>query len=373
MNRHPLLSHTDPVAIESPGLLFFPERIRQNIAESIRLAGGADRLRPHFKTHKTAEIAALQLAAGIRHHKCATLAEAEVLAMAGAPDILVAYQLVGPNPARLARLMDRFPAVRFASLIDHPDAVEPLARAMVAAGRTLDVLLDLNTGMDRTGSPLSRDAIELYELIATTPGLAAGGLHWYDGHHHQADRQERRERILAGWNQFTAFRDRLVLSGFGIPEVVSSGTASFDILAETLEPGLRVSPGTTVLYDAESEETFPELPFQPAAMLLTRVISRTGPDRLTLDLGHKAVSADRPLASRVVFPELADARILSQHEEHLVIETSSAHRFGLGESLLAVPGHVCPTVALHQSATVVEQGRVVGEWKIAARNRKLSV
>ncbi len=363
----------DPGRIFSPGLVFFPEIIRENIRQSVALSGGPDRIRPHFKTHKTAEIARMQIDAGITRHKCATVAEAEILATTGASDVLIAYQMLGPNIRRVAQLIERFPAVRFATLIDHVDAVDPLARQMVQSGHSLDVMLDLNTGMDRTGSALSSHAIELYEMLSTTPGLRAAGLHWYDGHHHQPDREERQRQVLAGWNQFTGFRDKLAMSGLEVPEVVSSGTGSFDILAETGEPSLSVSPGTTTLFDAASMDAFPELPFRPAAMILTRVISHPGPNRLTLDLGHKSVSADKPLAARARFPALPDARMVMQHEEHAVIETGRAATIRLGDHLLAIPGHVCPSVALHPFATTVENGQITGQWQIAARNRSITI
>src|SRR4051794_12121046 len=95
----------DAQAVFSPALVFFPELIRRNIARVIELAGSPDRLRPHVKTHKTREIARMQLAAGVTRHKCATIAEAELLADVGAPDVLVAYPLVGPNLGRLAALV----------------------------------------------------------------------------------------------------------------------------------------------------------------------------------------------------------------------------------------------------------------------------
>ncbi len=363
----------DPDSVFSPGLVFFPEIIRENIRQSISLCGGPDRIRPHFKTHKTAEIARIQIDAGITRHKCATIAEAEILASAGVPDILIAYQMLGPNIRRIAQLIERFPAVRFATLIDHVDAVDPLAHQMAQSGQTLDVMLDLNTGMDRTGTPLSSQSIELYEMISTTPGLRAAGLHWYDGHHHQPDRDERQQQVLAGWGQFTSFRDKIVMSGLEVPEIVSSGTGSFDILAETGEPSLRVSPGTTTLFDAVSMRDFPELPFRPAAMVLTRVISHPGLNLLTIDLGHKSISADKPLKIRAQFSALPDARLIMQHEEHGVIETNQAHKFNLGDHLLAIPGHVCPTVALHQFATTIESGKITGHWQIAARNRVVTM
>src|SRR5947209_1317096 len=100
----------DPAAVPSPALLFYPDLIRQNLRRAVEVAGGPDRLRPHAKTHKTREITRLWLDLGVTKHKCATPAEAEMLAAAGAPDVLIAYPLVGPNADRLARLAERFPA-----------------------------------------------------------------------------------------------------------------------------------------------------------------------------------------------------------------------------------------------------------------------
>lgn len=359
--------------IESPGLVFFVEAIRGNIDATISQAGDPAQLRPHFKTHKTREIARMWLERGVCRHKCATLAEAETLASTGATDILVAYQLVGPNIARLLRLTDRFPAVRFASLVDCPEAVEPLAAAFDRAGKAAAVFLDLNTGMNRSGAPLNRDTIELYELLATTPGVKAAGLHWYDGHHRQTDRTERSESVLAGWEQFIRFRDQLVMTGLEVPCVVAGGSGSFDCLAGTGEPGLQVSPGTVSLWDASYHRDYNTLPQQPAAVVLTRVVSRPGPDLLTLDAGHKSLAGDLPLADRARFPAIPDARLVGHSEEHLVIETRGAHQFAIGTPLVAIPGHICPTVALHDFATVIENGQAIGEWPISARHRRLRI
>src|SRR5450432_1890683 len=106
---NPIYAIEDTSAIFSPGLLFYKDIIQRNIAECLRIAGNPERLRPHVKTHKTREIVKLQLAAGITKHKCATVAEAEMLASCGVPDVLIAYNLVGPNCARLAKLMAAYP------------------------------------------------------------------------------------------------------------------------------------------------------------------------------------------------------------------------------------------------------------------------
>src|SRR5205823_1184016 len=141
----------DPAAVPSPALLFYPALIRRNLRRAVEIAGGPDRLRPHVKTHKTREIVRLWLELGVRKHKCATLAEAEMLAGCGAPDVLIAYPLVGPNADRLARLAERYPATRFATLADHADAVRALSAAVAARRQSVDVLLDADVGQHRTG------------------------------------------------------------------------------------------------------------------------------------------------------------------------------------------------------------------------------
>ncbi len=149
------------------------------------------------------------------------------------------------------------------------------------------------------------------------------------------------------------------------------GTPTFPIHAELDVPGLECSPGTCALHDHGYASRFPDLPFVPAAFLLTRVVSRPRLDRLCLDLGHKAVAAD-PAGPRLSLIEVPDARFVIHSEEHLVVETARAVAFALGSPLYAIPTHICPTCALHRRATVIDNGKVVDEWEIAARDRVLS-
>src|SRR6516225_11203711 len=107
----------DPSEVFSPGLLFYRDVIRKNIAGLVARVGDPKRLRPHVKTHKTREIVRMQIEAGITKHKCATIAEAEMVAQVGAADVLLAYPTVGPNCDRLAKLIARFPACRFSTLV----------------------------------------------------------------------------------------------------------------------------------------------------------------------------------------------------------------------------------------------------------------
>ena len=353
----------------SPALLVFPDRIEENLRRMIALAGDAKRLRPHIKTHKLPQVVALQVALGIDKCKAATIAEAEMAARAGAKDILLAAQLVGPNPARLAALMCAFPGVAFSTLADDAGVIASLGRAATAAGVTITVLLDLDVGMHRTGIAPGPAALGLYRTLTTTPGLRAGGLHAYDGHLRQSERTQRGAASKPEFARVMALRDELARAGLEVPRIVCGGTPTFPVHAE--HAGVECSPGTCVLWDAGYAGRLPDLQFEQAAVLFTRVISRPGMKRLCLDLGHKAVASEMP-HPRVVFPALPEAQAVVHSEEHLVLETAHAVEFPVGAGLYGIPMHICPTVALHDRVYAVKNGRIVEEWPVTARARRLT-
>jgi len=363
------IQNTDDIM--SPGLVVFRDLVEHNLKEMVRIAGSPDRLRPHCKTHKTREIVQMQMALGVTRHKCATLREAQMLAELGVKDILIAYQLVGPNISRLIQLIDQFPGVRFACLIDDPRALNLLAASLNGSEKTVGVFLDVDPGMNRTGVVSEDFAVDLYEMICTTPGIEARGLHWYDGHHREKDVTARTAQIDAAWEPFTRLRNRIVMNGFGVPSVIAAGTGSFPILAEKGEPNLELSPGTVTYFDIGYQRQFPEMPFHPALGILTRVISTQRDGYLTLDVGHKSCAADPPAGSRLVFPTIPDAQESRHTEEHLVIGTERAREFDLGDAIVALPVHACPTSAVHEFANVVANGQVVEQWEIASRGRRL--
>ncbi len=349
----------------SPSLVVYPERIARNIHAAIATAGSPQRLRPHAKTHKTIEIAQMLMMNGVTKHKCATIAEAEMLALAGAGHVLIAYPLVGPNIARLAALKAAYPRTQFASLIDH-------AHHVLALPAGSEVVLDLDVGQHRTGVPLDR-AEEIYTLAANR-GMTLGGFQTYDGHNHQDSRAEREAAVWAWIEPMLALRARLESKGFPVPRIVAGGTPNFPVIAAVADvPGLEASPGTFVLHDDGYGSKFTDIVgVEPAAALITRVVSRPTPTRVTLDLGTKAVASDPPMARRVRLLDFPPCEIVGHNEEHLVVETAEADRYQPGDVVYALPGHVCPTVALHRDLLVAEQGAVVGTWRVAARDRVLS-
>ncbi|MFN0056210.1 MAG: D-TA family PLP-dependent enzyme [Planctomycetales bacterium] len=363
----------DTRQIISPALVLYKDLMEANFDRMVAIAGNAARLRPHCKTHKMAQVTQFELSRGIARHKCATFAEAEMLAEAGVQDIFLSYNLVGPNIDRAVAFRRKFPRVVLRVQADHPGPIAALGQAMSAAGQSVDVLLDLDVGQHRTGIEPGSAARELYRTIAGTPGLTAGGLHVYDGHQHQKSRAERAAAIDTEWVRVVALRDELVREGLPVPRIVCGGTGSFPVYAEKQDPTIELSPGTCVFNDAGYSETFPDLVFTPAVAILTRVISRPAADRVTLDLGYKAVASDPPVGKRLILPDLPDAEQVLQNEEHLVLRTPRAGEFQPGDELYAIPRHICPSIALHKQVWVVAGGQLVDRWDVAARDRWLTI
>jgi len=356
--------------LPSPSLLVYPERIEHNIKRMLAIAGAVDRLRPHIKTHKLPEIIRMQMASGISKFKCATIAETEMVAACGAADVLLAYQAVGPNVKRLLQLARKFPGTKFSAVVDDAQAARALGETFAAAELTLEVLLDIDSGMHRTGIPPSRAAVELYRFVNQLRGLKPGGLHAYDGHINQTDVAERTKLCEAAFSTVLALKTELLKAGLSVPKVVAGGTPTFPIHARRGDA--ECSPGTTIFWDFSYTDKLPDLEFLPAALLLTRVISKPGTNLLCLDLGHKAVAAENP-HPRVQLIGLPDATATGHSEEHLVIETPRANEFKVGDCLYGIPRHICPTVALHSEAIVVKDGRAAGRWKVVARERALTI
>ncbi len=367
-DRWYLVEHVDEIA--SPALLVYLDRVRENLRRIIALAGGVERLRPHMKTHKMAEIIQMQREAGISKFKCATIAEAETAASVGAEDVMLAYPPVGPNPQRLVQLVKAFPSTKFSTIGDDAGALRRLSDAFAAGGETIEVLLDIDNGMHRSGIAPGDKAAEVYRLLADLPGLKPGGFHVYDGHAREADLQERTRHAEADFVPVEQLRSRLEAAGLPVPRIVAGGTPTFPVHARHADR--ECSPGTCVFWDESYAGKFPDLEFLPAALLLTRVISKPGDNRLCLDLGYKAISPDNP-EPRVVLLEPSDAKQVVHSEEHLAVETSHAAEYAVGDALYGVPYHVCPTVALHREAVIIENGRATQRWKVAARDRMLTV
>src|SRR5262249_2897522 len=148
-----------------------------------------------------------------------------------APDVLLAYQPVGPKVGRLLALISRFPKTKFSAIVDDADALRTLSVACANAGITLEILLDIDCGMRRSGIEPGERAKELYQLIASLPGLRAGGIHAYDGHIHDRDPAVRAEVCETAFAPVEALAEDLKKSGLDVPRVIAGGTPTFPMHA----------------------------------------------------------------------------------------------------------------------------------------------
>ena len=356
--------------IITPALLVYPDRIEKNISTMIAMAGGTQNLRPHIKTHKTAEIVQLQLNRGIQKFKCATIAEAELLGNCGAADILLAVQPVGPNINRFFRLILEFPNSQFSAIVDNVRTVEKIAKIAREKGIVVPLWLDINNGMNRTGIPPNAEAVELYKKIYEDPNLKAAGLHVYDGHIHNKELLEREKKCNEDFEAVLDLKGNLEELGCSVPTIVAGGSPTFPIHLK--REGVETSPGTTLLWDAGYTASYKDMEFLPAAVLLTRVISKPSPNLVCFDLGHKHLASEMNFP-RVMLLEGESCTQIGQSEEHLMVQCPNDEMFAVGDAAYAIPVHICPTVAKYKEVLTVVDGSLSGAWQVAARNLKINI
>ena len=356
--------------IDTPALLVYPQRVKANIDLLIGMIDDKTRLRPHVKTCKSIEAAELMMEAGISKFKCATIAEAEMLALAQAPDVLLAYQPTGPKLKRFFKLIKKYPKTTFSCLVDTVAVAEEISNFACQSSLTIAIYIDLNVGMNRTGI-VPKNAFSLYEHCTNLGNIQVLGLHVYDGHIHDSDLEVRTKEFFDHFEKVIKLKNEITNKGYTKPLVIAGGTPTFPIIAGKTD--FECSPGTFIYWDEGYEKSFDEQKFIPAALILTRVISLPDVTKICLDLGHKSVASEKELGKRIVFLNHENLIPVSQSEEHLVMEAGPDHAFKVGDVLYGIPFHICPTVALYEHAIIIENGVANGEWKTIARDRKITI
>lgn len=356
--------------LDSPCLVVYPERIRKNIQTLIESIGDIDRLRPHIKTHKSYEVSKMMLEAGITKFKCATIAEAEMLASAGVKDILLAYQPVGPKSIRLATLVAEFPDITWSCLVDDLEVAKDLSYVFDEAKQKIAVYIDLNVGMNRTGIAPA-DAFGLYDDCKRLSGISIVGLHAYDGHLRDTDFQTRTRKCDEAFESVRQLREQIENTFGKKLAVVAGGTPTFSIHKKRKD--VECSPGTYIYWDKGYEDILKEQNYLHAALVVSRVISTPAENTICIDLGHKAIASENPIQNRVHFLNAPELQPIGHSEEHMVFKTVPGIDYKVGDVLYGVPFHVCPTVALHEIAHTVVDGVVGEKWRNAARRRKLTI
>jgi D-serine deaminase-like pyridoxal phosphate-dependent protein len=356
----------------TPALVVYPEIVASNIARTLHLLGGApDRWRPHIKTAKLAYTLRMLVEQGVRNFKCATTLELLIACYSGVADVLLAYPVVGANARRVLEVAKQFPHVRISTLVENEEQMRQWR------GSSVNVFVDINPGMNRTGVEQGQtDKVVRLVRAVEAAELQFSGLHYYDGQYGTFDEPERTVAAHAGYDRLLKLVIAIQDGGMSVPEVITAGTPTLP--CSLTYKGFhgagfihRVSPGTIVYCDATSLAQLPaEYGYAPAVLVLTRVVSRPRDGIITCDAGHKAVSVDAGVPTCVVagHPELTP---LAPSEEHLPMELNRETAGPeIGEALYLLPRHVCPTVNNFDSALLVRDGQIASVEKVTARGRE---
>ncbi len=327
-------------------------------------------LRPHTKTHKTPEVAKMQLDRGAVGLTVAKVGEAEVMAGAGLDEILVAYPIYGRESLRRLATLARTRHL-LVSLDDEATARE-LSRAASEQGATVGVLVEFDVGMRRCGLEPGPACVELAKKVEKLPGLRFRGLMTYFGNIWGTKEERRKEagKVAEQVEQaLKAFREARMPV-----ELVSGGSTPSAEFAREI-PGLtEIRPGTYVYNDLNTFYQGACRLEDCAARVVTTVVSTAVPGRAMIDAGSKTLSSDLlgsgPKSGYGYVVEVPDAKLFKLNEEHGHLDISeSTHHFRVGEVLTVIPNHVCTCVNMHDEVFLLRQEEVVGCWRVAARGK----
>ena len=321
-------------------------------------------LRPHSKHHKTPAIARKQLDAGAIGVCCQKLGEAEVMVDGGVADVLVTYQIWGAP--KLRRLMSLARRADVKVIVDDHRNVDDLAEAARAFGVTLGVLVEINTGHNRTGVDPGEPAIALAKAVAASPGLEFRGIHGYAGHVQALpDPQDRAEKDEAAMTPVLHTVEQLRREGIGVDIVTGGGTGTYKITGNYT--GMtELQAGSYVFMDAQYRRASTD--FEVSGTILATVMSRVAEDRAVLDAGMKSVSTDQWPPQ---FPGMEGIVPKSISDEHMVLTLtdSDSRQLRAGDKLEVIPGHNDTTVNLHSHLFAVRGGMLETVWETAGRGR----
>lgn len=370
MTQSPPAEIGDDIAdIDTPALIIDLDAFEANIARmAANVKGFGLRLRAHSKTHKCAEIARRQVAAGAIGVCCQKVGEAEVMVEGGVQDVYVTNEVWGAK--KLARLAELAKTATISICVDDAQNVRDLGAAAREAGVTLNVYVEIDVGAGRCGVEPGEAGAELAAIVDAEDGLKFAGLQAYQGSaQHIRTINERGAAIGSACDQVKATLDALSARGLSAETVTGAGTGSFRFEATS---GLyhELQCGSYIFMDADYAQNqgqdggaFDE--FKHSLYVLATVMSATKPGGVIIDAGHKALGNDQGMPWVADIPGATYSR---PSDDHGKIDTSEAARDAvLGEKIRLIPGHCDPTVNLYDWYVVVQEGRVVDLWEIGAR------
>ncbi len=365
----PIVAHD--VKIDTPALVVDHALLQRNIVEMQELARSHGvNLRPHAKTHKTPIIGRMQIEAGAVGLSCAKLGEAEVFVQdANVNDILIAYPIVGEEKvARLLALMER---ARITVVVDTVSGAEALSRAALPRGATVNVYLEVNTGMNRAGVAAGADALQLALAISALPGLKLTGVMTFEGHAGVSP-PETIARVSAEAGRALVDTAELIRAAGAPIAHVSVGSTPAAYFTPAVPGVTEMRPGTYVFHDNNAFQHGRVGPERCAARVLATVVSRPARGRAVVDAGSKALALDPSLSHRgfgyiVGHPDATLDRLSEEHG--VVLLAPDEPGFEVGDRVEIIPNHICPAVNLMDELVIIRDGRVSDRWPVSARGK----
>ena len=356
--------------LDTPALILDQKRFETNLNTLMtRCHEQGVHLRPHAKTHKSVNVAKRQLELGAVGVCCAKLGEAEALAGGGINNILLTSPVVTERAfSRLVDLLDQGTDIQ--AVIDSPTIAAELSRYAKKRGQKVEVLVDVDPGMHRTGIAFE-DAASLVETVENLPNLNFGGLQVYAGNlMHIGSYDERRSRDRQLTERIAELKQDLEKRGFAVPRVSGGGTGTFDM---DIGGGVftELQAGSYAFMDVQYQDIqyADSSPFLTSLFVATRVISISTPGLATTDGGFKAFATDD------CNPQLRDYESVQvdyrfMGDEHgALISLDQSIQFNVADLVFAVTPHCDPTFNLYDHVHVVEGSRLVDIWNIEARGK----
>lgn len=356
--------------LDTPALVIYPERVIANIERLKAMVSSVELLRPHVKTNKSMAATKLMMQHGISKFKCATIAEAEMLGMCEAQDVLLAYQPTVAKLERFIKLIDSYPQTVFSCLVDNIETATIISSSAQQYKITIPVFVDLNTGMNRTGIK-PEAAFELFSSLLSLSGIEFMGFHAYDGHIRDTDLTERAKSCDKHFEPVENLRRQIEEQGHPFPLLIAGGSPTFQLHSK--RRNVECSPGTFIFWDKGYYDTIPEQDFLFAALVVNRVISLPDESKICIDLGYKSISAENELQNRAWFLNAPHLKPYSHSEEHMVIDAGKGHNYKIGDVFYSLPIHICPTVAMYDNAHTVLNKALNIKWPITSRRREIKI
>jgi len=357
--------------LDTPALLIDLDIMEKNIKAMTEFAKKIGvNLRPHIKTHKIPEIAKKQVAAGAIGITAQKLSEAEVMIDAGLDNVLVPYPIVGEIKLTLLVKLKRKAIV--ITSVDSPEVAEMLSRKMEQEDLTHDVLIEVDTGLNRCGMPSGQAVVDFAMNISKLPRLRLRGIFTHEGQVYLSrSRDEVHEVGLKAGQAIVETAEMLKDKGFDI-DIVSVGSTPAAEFTPSVKGVTEMRPGIYVFNDATQIRLGACLQEDCALTVLTTVVSRPSANRAIIDAGSKTMSSDasRQDGTYGIAKGYRGITFDRANEEHGILTLAEeAKDLKVGDRIEIIPNHVCTTVNMHDEAVGVRNGNVEVMWRIEARGK----